>query len=175
MWSGAILAASVLVVIGLTSYFVYVMLRSRETSEVAQTNVVQPAPPGPTPVAPAINPPVTTKPTPKKRPAKKPDEDAGDALRSSNPVPNLKLSEVKKIYIEIRGDAATDQLRSNLVESLNSSGLVVVASADEADAALKIVVSQTSTSAQLVNARGTVLWRGRNIKDLLSEIRRTRQ
>ncbi len=172
MWTSAILVASVLVVICLTSYLAYVMLRSRQTSEVAQSGVVQTVPPGPTPVVQEINPPVTTKPTPKKRLAKKPDEDAGDSLRSSSAVPNLKLSEVKKIYIEIRGDAANNELRSNLVESLNSSGLVVAASADEADAALKIVVSQTSTSAQLVNARGTVLWRGRNVKDLLSQIRK---
>jgi hypothetical protein len=59
----------------------------------------------------------------------------------------------------MRGDAASDQLRRDLVERLGSSGVVSVAiNADEADAALKIVVSQTSTSAQLVNARGTVLW-----------------
>ncbi len=179
MWSSAILVASVLVVICLTSYLAYVMLRSRQTSEVAQTSVVETIPAGPTPVAPAIEPPVTTKPTPKKRPTRKPDEAAGDAVRSGVTVPNLKLSEVKKIYIEIRGEAATDELRSNIVESLNSSGLVATASADEADAALKIVVSQTSTSAQLVNARGTVLWRGRNtvasdiVKDLLSQIRQS--
>ncbi len=181
MWSGAILVASVLVVICLTSYLTYVMLRSRQTSEVAQTSVVQPIPSGPTPVAQTINPPVTTKPTPKKQStaAKAPKEDVGEAVRSGVTVPNLKLSEVKKIYIEIRGDAANSELRSNLVESLNSSGLVSAAtSADEADAALKIVVSQTRTSAQLVNARGTVLWRGRNtvasniVKDLLSEIRK---
>ena len=133
------------------------------------------------PVAQAINPPITNKPTPKKRStaAKSPNEDVGDAVRSGVTVPNLKLSEVKKIYIEIRGDASND-LRTNIVESLNSSGLVAATNADEADAALKIVVSQTSTSAQLVNARGTVLWRGRStvasdiVKDLLSEIRRAR-
>jgi hypothetical protein len=190
MWVGTILVASVLVVIFLTSYLAYVMLRSRQTSEVAQTSV-QTTPPGPTPgtpVAEALNPRSTNKPTPKKRQAKSaspvPNEDVGDAVRSSGVVPNLKLSEVKKIYIEIRGDAALNELRSNLIESLNSSGVVAAATnADEADAALKIVVSQTNTSAQLVNARGTVLWRGRRysgdpnkvvseiVKDLLSEIR----
>jgi hypothetical protein len=93
----------------------------------------------------------------------------------------LTLKDVKKIYIEIRGDAATDELRSNLVESLNSSGVVsVVTDPDNADAALKIVVSQTSVSAKLVNARGTVLWQKAGqgkvgseiVKDLLSAIRR---
>jgi len=171
MWSGALLAASVLVAILLTSYLAYVMLRPHPGNEVAQTSVVQTTPPGPTPAAPASIPPVTNKPTPKKRPAKIPNEEVADAVRSSNAVPNLKLSEVKKIYVEIRGDAPNN-LRTNIIESLNSSGLVTTASADEADAALKIVVSQTSTSAQLVNARGTVLWRGRNVKDLLSEIRK---
>jgi hypothetical protein len=89
-------------------------------------------------------------------------------------VPNLTLKQVKKIYIEIRGDAMSDELRSNLVESLRSSG-VVVTNADDADAALKIVISQTSTSAQLVNARGKVLWRysGSDIvKSLLSAIKK---
>lgn len=166
VWSSAILVASVLVVVCLTSYLAYVMLRPRQTSEVAQTSVVQPIPPGPTPVAQTINPPVTKKPTPKKRPVKKPDEDAGDSLRSSDMVPNLKLSEVKKIYIETRGDAALNELR----ETLNLSGVVTATTnAEEADAALKIA----GTSAILVNARGTVLWRGR-IKDLLTDIRRAR-
>ena len=80
---------------------------------------------------------------------------------------------------------------------LGSSGVVgATTDADEADAALKIVVSQTSgsqieASALLVNARGTVLWpqagRGARrysgettkvvseiVKDLLSEIRLAR-
>jgi hypothetical protein len=115
------------------------------------------------------------------------DEDAaGDVVRSGVVVPNLKLSEVKKVYIELRGDSASDELRSKLVESLGSSGVVTATTnADDADAALKIVISKTSTSAQLVNARGNVLWRntypGDSIKvqsqilnDLLSEIRRVR-
>jgi hypothetical protein len=55
-------------------------------------------------------------------------------------VPNLKLGEVKKVYIEMRGEAASDELRSNLAESLDSSGVVTAASADEADASLKILV-----------------------------------
>jgi hypothetical protein len=101
----------------------------------------------------------------------------------------LKLSEIKKVYIEIRGDGAFNDLRSKLVESLNASGVVAVATnADDADAALKIVVSQTSISAQLVNARGTALWPKASrraghysgetskvvseiVKDLVSEIR----
>ena len=120
------------------------------------------------------------RPTPAKVPSSDTrDEDvAADETRSANAVANLKLSEVKKIYIEIRGDAA---LRSNLIESLGSSGVVVpTTNADEADAALKIVVSQTRTSARLVNARGTILWSktGRSvselIKDLLSDIRLAR-
>jgi hypothetical protein len=118
-----------------------------------------------------------------------PEEDvAADAMRSGNAVPNLTLKDVKKIYIEIRGDAGLNDLRSNLSESLNSSGVVAaVPKADDADAALKIVVSQSGTSAQLVNARGTVLWPKTGgprrysgnttkvvsdiVKDLLSEIR----
>jgi hypothetical protein len=116
------------------------------------------------------------------------EEVADDVTRSSNVVANLPLKEVKKIYIDVRGGAALDELRSNLVESLGSSGVVAATTdADAADASLKIVISQTSTSARLVNARGTVLWPkaggarrysgettkvvSQIINDLLSEIR----
>ena len=118
-----------------------------------------------------------------------------DLTRSSNVVANLQLKEVKKVFIEIRGDAAFDELRSNLIESLSSSGVVAVTTnADEADSSLKIVLSQTSggapqIEARLVNARGTVLWSRTGtrrysgatagvvaelVKDLSSEIRRAR-
>jgi len=106
-------------------------------------------------------------------------------VRSGSVVANLTLREVKKIYIEIRGDAVSSELRNNLVERLGSSGVVAATTdADEADAALKITVSQTTggdvqASAVLVNARGGVLWRNTGrlseiVKDLLSEIRLAR-
>jgi len=130
----------------------------------------------------------TTPKAPADVPAQPRDEDVADATRSGTVVPNLKLSEVKKIYIEIRGDA--DELRTNLVESLNSSGVVAATNAGEADAALKITVSKTGeVQALLVNARGTVLWPKSGarrysgeiskvvpeiVKDLLSEIRLAR-
>ncbi len=199
VWAGAgisarhILAGSV-VVICLASYFGYMRLRSGETSGPAQT--VQTIPQRQEPVSPVAE---ATKP-PKKEapprqlksersiaakatasPAQTEDEDViDDVTRSGNVVPNLTLREVKKIYVEIRGG----ELRSNLVESLGSSGVVaVVNNTDEADAALKITVSQTSTMARLVNARGTVLWTrsysnettNEIVKDLLSEIRLARQ
>ncbi|HEV8428936.1 MAG TPA: hypothetical protein VGQ41_13620 [Pyrinomonadaceae bacterium] len=126
--------------------------------------------------------------------AKARDEDAADVTRSGDAVPNLALREVKKIYIEMRGYAASNDLRDKFVETLNSSGIVAASTnADDADAALKIMVTQTSAgpieaSALLVNARGTVLWpkAGRGalhysgeisrivseiVNDLLSEIR----
>ena len=84
--------------------------------------------------------------------------------RSGVVIPNLKLSEVKKVYVDVRGNAAFDELRRELVASLGSSDVVAATTnADEADASLKIVVSQTSggeneASARLVNARGVVLW-----------------
>ena len=57
-----------------------------------------------------------------KVPAQEPEEDVADeATRSGNVVPNLKLGEVKKIYIEIRGDA--NQLRTNVIESLFAGDL----------------------------------------------------
>jgi hypothetical protein len=137
-------------------------------------------------------------------PAQTGDEEvAGEVTRSGSVVGNLNLSEVKKVYVEIRGGAAFSELRRNFVESLGSSGVVAATTnADDADAALKIVVSQTSTgdirglprieaSALLVNARGAVLWPKANraasrysgetskvvadiTKDLVSEIRLAR-
>ena len=221
LWGGAtaarlILVAASVIVICLASYLAYVTLRSRQTNEPALTSNVQPPPPGPDRSgSEAIIPPATKAPEPsesqpprqtrseRSTTAKAPataytppstdapagDEEVTGATRSGNATANLALKDVKKIYIDVRGDA----LRNNVVESLNSSGFVsATTNADEADASLKIVVSQTTAGAQqiearLVNARGTVLWpkaggtrrySGENqkavseiIRDLLSEIR----
>jgi len=179
--SGAILAAS-LVIIGLASYVAYLRLRSGQTSEPAQTSVVQttPAAQQPSTSSSPIAEPRPSQPTllaknDRSTARKAPASSLDGETRSGNVIPNLTLREVKKVYIDIRGDAAANQLRSNLVESLRSRG-VVVTGADDADAALKIVVSPASTSAQLVNARGTVLWKktGRLseiVKDFVSEIK----
>lgn len=178
------LAASV-IVICLASYLGYVTLKSRETVGPAQISSVQTAPPSAeVPVkAPEPEPSATQprevrseKPAPRKAPAtvssspgsdvvaQVRDEDVteDDATRSGNVVPNLTLKDVRKIYIDVRGDSA---LRSSLVESLSASGVVATANADDADAALKITVTQSSAgasqieaSARLVNAGGTVLW-----------------
>ena len=186
-----ILVGSV-VIICLLSYLAYVRLTSHPTSGPAETNVAQTIPPAQQPSI-SASPIAEASPSqPVRRvksdksiaakaiPSPPRDEDIGaDETRSGNAVANLTLKQVKKVYIEIRGDAVSDELRSNLVESLNSSGVLTVATnADEADAALKILVSQTSTSAQLVNARGTVLWARRYsrvseiVKDLLSAIKK---
>jgi len=195
-----ILAGSVLLIC-LAGYLAYVSLRSRETIGPTQTNDVQTAASPSSEVAQVK----TTQPprrlkserstaakasTSPSTSAPVQDEDvAATALRSGNVIANLKLSEVKKVYIEIRGDQA---LRRNIVETLGSSGIVTATTdADEADAALKIVISQTSAgeieaSARLVNARGVVLWPKEGarrysgpstkvlsdiVKDLLSEIK----
>ena len=165
-----ILAGSLVVVICLVGYLGYVKLRSAQTIGPAQTSIAQTTPvpsipetvTEPKPVPTASQPPRRTRskrstaPPVAETPAQVRDEDvADDVTRSGAVVPNLKLSEVKKIYVQISGDA--DELRSNVVDGLSSSGLVVT-NADEADAALKIVVSQDGVSAQLVNARGTLLW-----------------
>jgi hypothetical protein len=197
----SVLAGS-LVIICLAGYLGYVrLLRSRPTNGpgIAQiTPLVQPSP-----VNEKTNQPdkVAAKPTPRiksdrsakvttsSRAAETPPEISDeDATRSGNVVPNLTLKEVKKVYIDVRGDAALDEIRNNLIKSLGSSRLVSTTSADEADAALKIVIRggpQIEASAQLVNARGTVLWRGARrysgettkvvsdlVNDLLSEIRK---
>lgn len=125
------------------------------------------------------------------------EDAAEDLTRSNNAVVNLPLREVKKIYIDLRGDSALSESRNKLVESLSTSGVVAgTTDANEADAALRIVVSQSSNgqtsvgqleaSAVLVNARGTVLRSARRysgetnkvlsdiVNDLLSDIRKAR-
>ena len=184
-----ILVGSVVVVICLLSYLGYVKLKSRQTVQPVQTSIAQTTP---TPVNEPDKPVAkATEPEPR-RPkrerstaakatsspdtrAQVQDEDvAADAVRSGNVVANLTLKEVKKIYIEIRGDAALSELRTKLAERLGASGVVTATTdADEADAALKIVVSQTKVSALLVNARGAVLWSRRysgETSGVLSEI-----
>ena len=213
-----VLAGS-LAVICLTSYLGYVTLRSRETSEPAPSIVVQPAPidtpaQSPTPVpeqtasqlprpesrpSAVKSPPATVNRSPREDVvAQNRGEEVGDDLtRSGSGVANLPLREVKKIYIEIRGEAPIDDLRNGIVERLSSSGVVTPATdTNDADALLRIVVSQTAAgdveaTARLVNARGTVIWpkstRGGKryagettkvmseiVRDLLSEIRSAR-
>jgi hypothetical protein len=191
-----ILVGSALVIC-LASLLVYVRLKSRPTIGPAQINIAQttttPVVPQPSvPEKAAVKP---AEPKPPRRPrtersttakvtsspdTSQPRDEDVDVTRSAAVVPNLKLSEVKKVYVEIRGNA---ELRTKIVESLGSTGVVAPTNADEADAALKIVISQTSTSAQLVNARGTILWRSTRhysgesgkvvseiVKDLLTKI-----
>ena len=173
-----ILVGSVLMIIGLTSFLAYVSLRSRPGSEpsIVQTHTPQSA----------NSPSVVTEPTPSKPERPTPQQSprkvtvtkppaVDDVTRSSDVVANLKLSEIKKIYVEIQGD----ELRSNVVETLNSSGVVSATKADDADAALKIVVSQSGATARLINARGTVLWSSKGevseiVKALLSTIKATK-
>jgi len=222
LWRGEKISARHILVCGvvvvcLAGYLGYVKLRSLQTSGPAQTSDVQTTPisqnssirGSPGAAAKATGPgPDRSASQPARRskrastspgagaPAQATDEDVASAMRSGSVVANLTLREVKKVYLEIRGDATVSELRTNLVESLASSGVVAVATddADDADAALKIVVSQTGpqieASALLVNARGAVLWpktgRGAHysgeipkvvseiIKDLLSEIRLAR-
>jgi len=190
-----ILVGGVAVIICLTGYLAYVSLRSQQTSEpTQQTSSIQSNNPpsvvnnSNNVVAKATEPAPST---PKKPPQTKneratiaqapvADENtAEDQTRTGNVVANLKLSEVKKIYLDIRGDAASSELRNNIVESLNSSGVVAATGADEADASLRIMISQTGVSARLINARGVVLWSKTGqvteiVSDLLSEIRRAR-
>ena len=215
-----LVAAVVLVCVA--GFLGYLMLRSRVTSGPSQT--ISEAANAPNPVAQAnaqvnqannnAEQPVPTATPPVRRPdrstvAKAPptgstspdvaaqtrDEEADvDVTRSGSVVANLKLKEVKKVYVEMRGDMALDELRRNLLQSLGASNVVgETTNADEADAALKIVVSQTSAagpqieaSARLVNARGVVLWGTRRysgettkvmsdiVKDVTAEIRAAR-
>ena len=225
LWAGAstqsILVAGV-VVICLASFLGYVTLKSRQANESVQTAVVQPAPVGPdSSFATSASEPITkpdravaTATATPSRPAQKTptvrstspvtevqtqatDEDDTDVTRSTNVVANLTLKNIKKIYIDMRGNASLNELRGNVIESLRSSGVVAAtANADEADAALQITISNSSgpqieATARLVNARGTVLWPKSSrsarrysgetttvvseiVKDLLSEIRLAR-
>jgi hypothetical protein len=125
-----ILAGSVVVVICLLSYLAYLKLKSHP-GEPAQTSIAQTTP---TPSNERINEPdkgVMKAPEPEPRPRKherstaakatsspetsaqvQGEDVAAEAMRSGNVVANLTLKEVKKIYIEIRGDAALSELRT---------------------------------------------------------------
>lgn len=192
-----VLVGSLLVGICVASYLAYVKLRSREPVGPPQISSVQATP---LPSIPDERKPVVTpaQPTQRARSNRSPavpkvasadttpqasdEEVAEDVTRSGFVIPDLKLSEVKKVYVDVRGD-----LRSQLMDKLASSGVVAATTnVDDADAALKIVVSKTGeVQARLVNARGTVLWARQYsgemskvaseiVKDLLSEIRLAR-
>src|SRR5689334_12131059 len=127
MWGSAgILAGSLVVVICLTSYLVYVGLRSRQASGPAQSSVVQtsPSPEVLAQVNNRINAPDQALPK-ASQPPRRPKNDKSrsrdeDLTRGESAVPNVKLSEAKKVYIDIRGDTAPNELRSKLIERLNS-------------------------------------------------------
>jgi hypothetical protein len=219
LWGEVRIPALATVVVGVlvicvVSYVAYVRLRSpvaggpAPTSDVAR-EAAPTSPQGAAPVAQAndrVNEPVPAaiQPAPPIRerssapkapvvskdvPAQTGDQEiAEDATRSGNVIANLKLGQVKKIYIEIRGDGELNDLRRNVIESF-SGGDIRVASAGEADASLKIVVSKDGASARLVNARGVVLWSKSGVRrssgettrvtsdlvnDLLTEIRAAR-
>lgn len=128
-----------------------------------------------------------------------------EATRSADPrLRAIPLGQVRKVYLELSGDGPLEELRRRLSAELNASGLVATTNADEAEAALKVSVSQTrvaktdgsdapvEVSVRLVNAPGEVLWpgavgaRGRRYtgvvaqvasglsRDLLAEIRAAR-
>ena len=91
------------------------------------------------------------------------DDSAPDVTRSGVVVPNLKLNEVKKVFIDVRGNAAPEDFRRELLARFGSSrGVTATTNADEADASLRIVLShrgsQIEASVRLINARGVVLW-----------------
>jgi hypothetical protein len=186
-----ILVGSMVLVVCVASYLVYVKLRSQQTVGPAETAIAQTSPqvsvkvtePIPTPTASQPpgrprTPKVVTAPNANAAAPVRDEDVEVDLTRSGAVIPDLKLSEIKKIYIDVHGD----ELRSGFAESLRSSGVVTATTnADEADAALKISTSNTGEiQALLVNARGTVLWRGAHsysgvsdiVKDLLTEIRR---
>ena len=175
-------------IICLASYLAYLKLRSQSTHGPAQTSVpatspdhrqdpVQVSEKTDEPARMATPParsgsdrsttgkaPAATATSPAKDVPSGSDEAAADVTRSGGAIANLPLSEVKKVYIELRGDAAFDELRRHLIERLNSSNVVTATEADEADASLKIVIAgdprgrQIEASARLVNPRGVVLW-----------------
>jgi hypothetical protein len=77
------------------------------------------------------------------------------------------LVEVKKIYVELRGDAAlSGSVREKMITSLSAGGRFVAAeSKDEADALLRVTVEgvagaagKFSLRAELINVRGKIIW-----------------
>ncbi len=182
-----VIAGAVLVIF-LASLLGYMRWRSRETNGPVQTTAVDVTTPGPERSNEATNPPGNeavakatvnepnrnaSQPTPQPnrdtaaKTQSSPvavdsptDEDvAEDAVRSGNVVTNLTLGDVKKIYIDVRGAAASNELQTKLIDSLNSSGdIIATMNPGDADSSLKIAVAPSAVSARLVNARGTVLW-----------------
>lgn len=84
---------------------------------------------------------------------------------NSKPPAATSLAEVKKIYVEIIGDAAPD-VRAKLIASLGASNrFVSVESKDEAEALMRVTVksagdAQVSASVLVLNADGETIWRG---------------
>ncbi len=84
------------------------------------------------------------------------------------------LLEVRKVYLELNGpEPLAGEVRGNLMQALRDSRLIVIDTRNEADAVFRVTVRKTATgnaasaangvnsvwiSAQLVNARGDVLW-----------------
>jgi hypothetical protein len=86
---------------------------------------------------------------------REPDVDGASAVKS--------ISEVKQIFIpDNTGGTAATALREQLGGQLQASGRWTIASREDADAALNILIKPASgrqtSSIQLVNASGQVIW-----------------
>jgi hypothetical protein len=173
MLSPGYVVVALLVVISLVSYLAYVRLTKRppEISAVQTIPAAQEQPanqpntkaPSPAPTRPPR--PKAERSTAVKAPAVKevpvqPGEEEAATRSASAVAGGVKLTDVKKIYIDLRAD----DVRRDLLQRLSSSGVIsATTNADDADASLKIVLSQKGdsqieASARLVNARGVMLW-----------------
>ncbi|MEP7340694.1 MAG: hypothetical protein ABI977_23385 [Acidobacteriota bacterium] len=109
-------------------------------------------------VSPSIEkslPPKASPPAPRPTVKREPDVDAASAVRS--------ISEVKQIFIpDNSGGAAASALREQLGRQLQATGRWTIASREDADAALNILIKSAggrqTSSIQLVNASGQIIW-----------------
>ena len=71
------------------------------------------------------------------------------------------MAQARQIFISLDGDdAAAQALRAQLSQRLQATQRWTVASREEADTALQVMITKgaAAVSAQLVNANGHVLW-----------------
>jgi hypothetical protein len=88
-----------------------------------------------------------------------------------------RLSDVKKIYVEVFGDAAIrEKAKERLIVNLNQSDrFVSTESRDEADALLKLTVTsnrgqsmRVAARVSLINTRGETVWKGGNSRGVFT-------
>lgn len=89
-------------------------------------------------------------------------------VKRSTTLPDLKISEVKQIFIQVGGEQLSKQMQVEMTKALTASGRFKLSSSkDAADAVLKVSVKRKTQSdkvqvtVSVINPRGRVLWPNR--------------